>query len=124
MDFRVAKTRKFNSVKKSNTAVALPGIQKTIAYPEHEHKKNKSSYLETISHLSSNVEYDHKDTLYVNKEQSALKTILKKMNKDTMDLIENLRPRKIHKPVNRELLNQTAEKEVENSKKMIAILRH
>lgn len=80
--------------------------------------------METISHLSSNVEYDKKDTLYVNKEQHTLKTILKKMNRDTMDLIEHLRPKPNQKPISKEVQTQTAEKEIENSKKMINILKH
>jgi hypothetical protein len=123
-DLRLPKGRRFNSVNKSNTAVTLPGITKTIAYLDSDHKKNRSTYLDTISHLSSNVEYEQKDTFYVNKEQHTLKTILKKMNRDTMELIDSMKPKKSPRVVSKEHLNLTAEKEVENNKKIAGILKY
>lgn len=67
-DLRSVKPKRcYNSVTKSNTAVTLPGINKTIVYSETERQKNKSTYLDTIAHLSSNVEYEKKDMFYVNK---------------------------------------------------------
>lgn len=122
-DFRLPKGRRFNSVTKSNTTVTLPGITKTITH-DSDHKKNKSTYLDTISHLSSNVEYEKKDTFYVNKEQNTLKTILKKMNKDTMDLIDSMKPKKTPRVVSKEQSHQTAEREVENNKQIVGILKH
>lgn len=108
-DFRLPKGRRFNSVTKSNTAVNLPGITKTITH-DSDYKKNRSTYLDTISHISSNVEYEKKDTFYVNKEQNTLKTILKKMNKDTMDLIDNMKPKKSPRVVSKEHVSLTVER--------------
>ena len=42
-DVKVQKGRRFNSVTKSNTALNLPGIHKTIAH--NSSKKTKSNYL-------------------------------------------------------------------------------
>jgi hypothetical protein len=55
------------SINKSNTSVTLPGIHKTITFSEPQRTHNKSSYLETIANIASNVEYDKKNTFYVNK---------------------------------------------------------
>ena len=51
-----SKTRRFNSVNKSNTAVALPGIHKTVI-EESNNSKHKSNYLDTVSYLSQNIDY-------------------------------------------------------------------
>lgn len=45
---------------KSNTAVALPNIYKTIPLDEEPKRSHKSGYLDTMAHLAENVDYEKK----------------------------------------------------------------
>jgi hypothetical protein len=64
-DIKTPKGKKpFNSIFKSN--IALPSIYKTFATNDTSRNHNKSSYLETIGHLANNVDYETKNTIYVN----------------------------------------------------------
>ena len=121
-DLRSHKKKAFGSVTKSNTTVSLPGIQKSTKLSSANKQQSRSTYLDTVSYLSTNVEYEKKDVSFVNKEQNTLKSVLKKMNYDTMELINHMKPKRSPKIPNKERQNSTIEMEVNNSEKMIANL--
>lgn len=62
---------------------------------------NRSSYMSTIKDLTGNVEYDEMNVEKVHHEQKRLKGILKKINADTVKLIENITPKDIKQSMQR-----------------------
>lgn len=46
------------------------------------------------------------------------------MNYDTLDMINNIKPRKVHRTKSKTQLSTIADREVENSKKMISNLEY
>lgn len=49
---------------------------------------------------------------------------MKKINVDTMNMIDSIRPRKVIPKTSREQLSNLAEREIDNSKKMIGNLQY
>ena len=101
-------------VNKSSTVLNLPGIA-----PASHH----SSYLETIGGLGEPVEYDSKRTSFITREQSKLKGVLRRLNDDTLHLIDLIRPHK-HAQSSPQQAHRVAEKQVDNRKKVIDHLQH
>jgi len=50
--------------------------------------------MDTLGTIGSTIEYEQKNTVYINKEQHKLKNILKKMNEDAMHMIDSVKPKK------------------------------
>ena len=65
---------------------------KTIDAPQ-----NKSSYINSIKDLTGNIEYDEMSMQNIGDEQKRLKNILRKMNSDTIKLIEDISPKNLKK---------------------------
>ena len=61
MHERFVKSKRGNSVNKSNTTITLPGIHKYTNPSSFKKKKQESSYLDTISYLSNNIDYEKQD---------------------------------------------------------------
>jgi hypothetical protein len=121
---RAPKSRQhISSVNKSHTTINLPGISKTLKCSETERKPNRLSYLDTINSLSENVEYGDKSAIYLTKEQSKLKEMLRKMNDDTMQIIDTILPKKKALKATREELGLLTDRQIENSRKNISIMQ-
>jgi hypothetical protein len=88
------KKRQYHSITKSNTALNLPGISKLTVSPETERRNNNSSYLDALGTIGPSIEYEQRNTVYINKEQHRLKNILRRINDDAMHMIDTAKPKK------------------------------
>lgn len=83
------------SIRKNQAQTQKPFIQNSTLKMKtiDPVSKSKSTYINTIKDLTGNIEYDEMDVKKVGQEQKRLKGILRKINSDTIKLIEDISPR-------------------------------
>ena len=69
------------------------------------------------------MDYDSKNTVYITKEQSKLKGVLRKLNDDTLHMIDLIKPHKYNQ-TSPQQAQKVAERQVDNRKKVIEHLQH